>query len=159
MTKISTHFSLEEFSVSGSFPKLVEPVPAHYVPNVEKLVRTVLQPLRDGMGQPLRITSGYRPEKLNNAVGGSASSQHRYAQAADCTCAYLNEVFAGIMIGRERFRLGQAILYPDRSFMHLALPSSSHPVPRFQIHCPKAGLSYVQVYSIVDLKRQLAKVR
>ena len=35
------------------------------------------------MGKPLIVTSGYRCTALNNAVNGSASSQHVLGEAAD----------------------------------------------------------------------------
>ena len=47
------------------------------------LCREVLEPLRQHYGQPIRITSGYRCEALNMAVGGVSNSQHQYGEAAD----------------------------------------------------------------------------
>jgi hypothetical protein len=35
------------------------------------------------MGKPIKISSGYRCEKLNKAVGGVYNSQHLKGQAAD----------------------------------------------------------------------------
>jgi hypothetical protein len=43
----------------------------------------VLEPLRVAMGKPIKISSGYRCEKLNKAVGGVYNSQHLKGQAAD----------------------------------------------------------------------------
>lgn len=39
--------------------------------------------VREIIGKPLIINSGYRCVKLNNAVGGSLASQHLYAEAID----------------------------------------------------------------------------
>lgn len=39
--------------------------------------------VREIIGKPLIINSGYRCVKLNNAVGGSLTSQHLYAEAID----------------------------------------------------------------------------
>ena len=47
------------------------------------LAAFVLEPLRVAMGMPIRITSGYRCEALNKAVGGVYNSQHLKGQAAD----------------------------------------------------------------------------
>lgn len=47
------------------------------------LVKNVLDPLREAYGKPIIVTSGYRCEKLNKAVGGAASSQHVKGEAAD----------------------------------------------------------------------------
>ena len=47
------------------------------------LVEKVLDPLREAYGKPIIVTSGYRCERLNRAVGGAASSQHVKGEAAD----------------------------------------------------------------------------
>lgn len=44
---------------------------------------TVLQRLRDELGKPLRIVSGYRCRQHNRAVGGAVFSQHLHGRAAD----------------------------------------------------------------------------
>lgn len=51
--------------------------------NLVALVENVLDPLREAWGKPIRVTSGYRCQKLNRLVGGAATSQHLYGQAAD----------------------------------------------------------------------------
>lgn len=51
--------------------------------NLIDIANNVFQPLRDGIGKPIRISSGYRSEKLNKAVGGSKTSQHNKGQALD----------------------------------------------------------------------------
>lgn len=79
------HFSLKEMCVSGSHPTLVEiPKPGSYVyNNLIRLIETTLDPIREKVGQPIRVTSGYRSPKLNAAVGGSKSSQHLNGNAVD----------------------------------------------------------------------------
>ena len=51
--------------------------------NLLELTFYVLQPLRDKLGKPMVITSGFRSVKVNNLVGGEDNSQHLYGQAAD----------------------------------------------------------------------------
>ncbi len=53
--------------------------------NLQKLIEAVLDPLREWYGKPIRVNSGYRCEALNEAVGGSDTSQHRLGEAADIT--------------------------------------------------------------------------
>ena len=53
------------------------------VKNLTALIEKVLDPLREAYGRPIIVTSGYRCEKLNKLVGGSASSQHKKGEAAD----------------------------------------------------------------------------
>src|SRR5690606_28476100 len=39
--------------------------------------------LRDALGTPVLVNSGFRSAAVNKAVGGAATSQHRLGQAAD----------------------------------------------------------------------------
>ena len=84
-TKISKNFTLDELLASATAkqqhiinaPGIVE------VCNLCALVHHVLQPLRDAMNEPIKIGSGYRCTRLNQAVGGVGNSQHTKGQAAD----------------------------------------------------------------------------
>lgn len=51
--------------------------------NLKSLIENVLDPLREAYGKPIRVTSGYRCEELNKAVGGSPTSDHMKGCAAD----------------------------------------------------------------------------
>jgi hypothetical protein len=51
--------------------------------NLTHLCQKVLEPLRDHMDCPIRVSSGYRSPELNKLVKGSKSSQHCLGQAAD----------------------------------------------------------------------------
>ncbi len=57
--------------------------PQEIIDNLTYLVKTTLQPIRDRFQYSMRITSGYRSEDLNRAVGGSLESQHGAGEAAD----------------------------------------------------------------------------
>ena len=152
-TRLSPHFTLEEFAVSGSHPGLVVPVPAIYVKNVRRLVTTVLQPMRDVLGRPVRVTSGYRSARLNRAVGGSKTSQHRRAEAADVTTGREREVFRAMMLRPRPYPTGQVIVYPDRHFLHVALPSPRYPEPTFCLHWPRRGFTYRVLADVGELDR------
>ena len=63
----------------------------HNEPNAEQkeslrlLAVNILQPARDALGA-ITVTSGFRNAKVNAAIGGSRSSQHMKAEAADLQC-------------------------------------------------------------------------
>lgn len=85
--KLTTHFTLEELIEAGSARRLgleeqFNP-PADIICNLNALAKNVLQPLRDAIGHPIQITSGYRSPKVNKAVGGASNSDHIYGYAAD----------------------------------------------------------------------------
>ena len=51
--------------------------------NIEFVVKTILQPLRDKLGIPLTVNSGFRNNELNIKAGGSPASFHRLGCAVD----------------------------------------------------------------------------
>jgi len=79
-----TNFSPWELIRSDTAIRLgIDNIPPYWaMENLVWLVEYILQPIRDHFG-PIRILSGYRGLKLNEAVGGSEASMHRYGQAAD----------------------------------------------------------------------------
>ena len=82
---LSKNFSLSEFTKSVSAIRGGidnEPTKEH-IRNIQLLVKFVLQPLREALGKPIRITSGYRSEALNKLIKGSKRSQHCRGQASD----------------------------------------------------------------------------
>ena len=51
--------------------------------NLSSLCFDVLQPLRDYVGRPIIVNSGYRTKVVNRLVGGVKNSQHLTGEAAD----------------------------------------------------------------------------
>lgn len=86
---LSEHFILEEFTDSQMADKLgidnslCVSYDAYIVSNLETLCRFTLEPIRKFLGCPVRVSSGYRCQRLNVEVGGSPTSDHRYGLAAD----------------------------------------------------------------------------
>ena len=84
-TKVTMHFTIEELYASATAKaKGINNKPdIQQIINLVYLCAYVLEPLRKAMGEPIKIGSGYRCEKLNKAVGGVYNSQHLKGQAAD----------------------------------------------------------------------------
>lgn len=82
---LSKNFTLNEFtkSVSAIRNGIDNSPNAEHIRNIQLLVKYVLQPIREALGRPIRVTSGYRSEALNKLIGGSKKSQHCKGQAAD----------------------------------------------------------------------------
>jgi len=88
--KVSEHFTLREFLRSGSAdradinnaPESKEAI-LNIFGNIQLLATEVLEPVRELLGAPLLITSGYRSGALNRLVGGSEQSQHMLGEAVD----------------------------------------------------------------------------
>ena len=58
------------------------PTPEH-IENFKKLAENIFQPIRKHFGKPIHISSGYRSDALNKAIGGSKTSQHCKGEAID----------------------------------------------------------------------------
>ena len=84
-TNITMHFTIEELYASDTAKRLgIQNKPSvREMVNLVYLAAYVLEPLRKAMGKPIKISSGYRCERLNKAVGGVYNSQHLKGQAAD----------------------------------------------------------------------------
>lgn len=64
-----------EYSTTASKNGINNTIPAEYSQNAQDLL-DALQKFRDGLGKPIKITSGYRCEKLNKLVNGVKNSSH-----------------------------------------------------------------------------------
>ena len=87
MKKIK-YFSLSEFLNSATAKRLrIDNTPSfEVVDNLNKLA-DYLDGIREKLGKPILVSSGYRCPVLNKAVGGVANSQHQKGLAADLVCA------------------------------------------------------------------------
>ena len=84
--KLSKNFSLEEMLSSDTARRCGidnKPQSEEVVENLRALCLEVLQPLRDHLGKPVVVSSGYRCKDLNKKVGGVENSQHLKGEAAD----------------------------------------------------------------------------
>ena len=79
------YFTMQELTASATARrKGIDNTPDTRVKaNLTALVANVLDPVRERYGKPIIVTSGYRSEKLNRAVGGAKNSQHVTGQAVD----------------------------------------------------------------------------
>lgn len=72
-----------EYSQTASRKGIDNSIPKAYRGNMERLCKEVLQPIRERWGKAIVVSSGYRCERLNKAVGGVSTSQHACGSAAD----------------------------------------------------------------------------
>lgn len=122
---LTKNFTREEFEQSETASKLGIDNTIHdydILENIRQLCEKVLQPLRDAMDIPLVISSGYRCNALNEAVGGVETSQHRGigAAAADVTCKVSSMKLAQTAHNNAEIwkEIDQMIIYP--SFVHFS---------------------------------------
>ena len=77
MSQLTENFKLREFRCRDG-----SDVPDEYMENVLLLAQN-LQVLREHIGKPIRVISGYRSKPYNTKIGGAKRSQHMLAKAAD----------------------------------------------------------------------------
>lgn len=79
------NFTIEELTKSSTAKKLkIDNTPSLEVKNnLWRLIKDVLQPIRNKWEKPILVTSGYRSKKLNNVLKGAINSDHVYGCAAD----------------------------------------------------------------------------
>jgi len=105
---LTAHFECREFDCKcGCTPTLHD-----------RALSRKLEQLRRDLGAPLTITSGYRCEKHNKAVGGSSGSRHVTGCAADIKCAAVNPVLLAIL-ARQYFKGVGIYWYGSSAFVHV----------------------------------------
>lgn len=83
------YFTIDELCHSSTAKRMgIDNKPNNAVVcNLSRLVREVLDPLREEYGRPIIVTSGYRSPKLNKLVGGTKYSAHLDGRAVDILSA------------------------------------------------------------------------
>ncbi len=90
MTKISKHISYKEATRSITALRLgIDNTPFEYeLGNMKAVAENIFEPLRLWVGGAIKVTSFFRSEKLNQAIGGSEFSQHCQGRAIDIDDVY-----------------------------------------------------------------------
>ena len=105
--KLSEHFTLGEFTKSGSHPEVYN-IPSHEAIENMKRLCIWLEELRKRAspgpskvrGEPIIINSGYRSPQLNRKIGGAANSNHLTGCAVDIRTSGMEQAicYAAILI-------------------------------------------------------------
>lgn len=116
------YFNLDELTRSNvALTKgILNNPPAEAVMNLKALVLHVLDPARERLGEPVRVTSGYRCRTLNALVGGIPYSQHVTGHAADITADHIEQLYTIIA---DTLVYDQLIYYRARHFLHVSYVS------------------------------------
>lgn len=124
------HFKIEElircYKDEGRCPKCPLKQRANRVPNDAEaneraLVEAVLDPVREKLGKPIAVNSGFRCVVHNKKVGGAPTSQHMRGEAADIRLLNDNDsenLNKLVEIIKENGKYDQLIIYP--TFVHVS---------------------------------------
>ena len=134
--KLTPNFTLAELTASPTGARLGivnAPPPEH----LEKLTLTaeLLERVRQVLGCPVIVTSGYRCMRLNIAVGGVTSSDHARGQAADILAPGFGtpyEVAKKLAPLVSTLGIGQLILegIKGKQWVHISTRIADKPVNR-----------------------------
>jgi uncharacterized protein YcbK (DUF882 family) len=86
----------------------------------DKRLVDALQKLRDAIGKPIKILSGFRCVQNNKEAGGGKNSQHLYGKAADIVIEGMSVkemYYQALTI--DDFNQGGIGIYPDNNFIHV----------------------------------------
>jgi hypothetical protein len=143
--KLSNNFYLSEMLKSNTANR--KGIEEQYEPsseviiNLTKLCKNILQPIRDSLETAIRVTSGYRCNKLNKTIGGSSKSQHTKGEAADIELWIRGQEKNAILLDKilelsvnDKISFDQLIIeYPDKNDVPQWIHISYSDNPRGQV--------------------------
>lgn len=104
--------------------RFAAPLEEPYLGRARQLSRA-LQKVRDILGYPIIVTSGFRTEEYNKKVGGVHTSWHTHGWAADIACANATpETIAEVILELKRMHevaVGELGIYVKKGFVHWSL--------------------------------------
>jgi len=122
--KLSQNFTLEEMTRSQTAVRknVLNAPDDEAIANLRRLCQ-VLEEIRALVGKPIVITSGFRGEELNKAIGGARNSQHKDGCAADfrITGYTPDEVIRMILTAGIKF---DQLIREFDSWVHISIPLS-----------------------------------
>lgn len=118
--KLTKNFDLTEFKVSADYPELaaIMNIEEYQIDRLRLLCESCLQPIRDLFGT-IKIISGYRNHALNDKIGGSKTSDHLDACAADFVP--LKSDMKTVLNFCKTLPYRQLIYYPKKNFIHISI--------------------------------------
>lgn len=121
MTRLTPHFTLEEFTFSQTATrKGINNTPNEEILNNLCILANGMEDVRNLLNAPIHVSSGYRCPELNDLLGSKRTSQHTQGLACDFTSnAYGSPqiIFADIISSDIRY--DQLILEFDR-WIHIS---------------------------------------
>jgi hypothetical protein len=130
--KLSTHFSLDEFTRSETaLKKGIDNKPTSAQIENLKVTAEGFERIMQVLGHKPDLNSGFRSPALNAAVGGAMSSQHTKGEAGDATCAAFGTPRQCVVLLSERrdFVLFDQLILEHERWFHASFTTT----PRGQV--------------------------
>lgn len=135
--KLSKNFHLTEFTSSATaIARNIDNTPNEVELSNLRCTALGLEMVRKLLfDEPILIHSGFRCEALNEAVGGTDTSDHRHGWAADITVATYRPLEVAHKIAGSFIAFDQLIHEPSRGIVHI----SFNPKLRNQLLTQRGG--------------------
>ena len=130
MTQLSTHFTLEELTITEH--RELDNTPNDTEKNNLKRLAEFLEEVKTVLGgKPVMVNSAFRSKAVNDAVGSKDTSQHRVGCAADLRVPGMtpDEVVKAVIASGIGY--DQVIREFDR-WTHISVPNDINGTPRRQ---------------------------
>lgn len=131
-TKLAPHFAFHELidsEVAARHGWDNTPIDPAIIANLYR-VAAKLEEVRVVVEAPVLVTSGYRSQQVNQAVGSKETSQHRLGCAADFKvpgCPPFNVIRAILTVPHLLF---DQLIWEYDSWTHISVPSRAGDAPR-----------------------------
>lgn len=145
-TQLSPHFTAGELRADR--PEAT----AGIVDNLKR-VADYLEVIREALGSPLRVTSGFRPPDYNASVGGSRTSSHMDGLAADfvpINGALLYSSYSKLKAANLP-PFDQLIYYPIQGHIHIGLGSRMRREVRINLYEGSGGSPLLTETNVAQL--------
>lgn len=131
--KLSAHFSMDEFCASDTATRLRinNDLPLDMLIAAYQTAQ-MLEKIREFLGHPIIVTSGYRSLALNRAIASSDSSDHIKAMAADFKCpGFGSPLKVAQVLGENMQNLGIGqLIYEFGSWVHVSTRAPAKSINR-----------------------------
>jgi len=118
--KLTEHFSYEELTFT-THREFDNTPPAFALNNLQRLAE-FLEQVRDLLGKPIIVDSGYRSPEVNHAVGSTSNSQHIKGCACDFRVPSMTPAEVVETIHKSDLAYDQLIL--ELGWTHISIPNT-----------------------------------
>jgi len=146
--KVTPSFWLSEFLLSDTaVRKGLDNMPhAIQLANLKNILMPNMQAVRDSLGCPVFVTSGYRSPEVNRAVGGAPTSDHVQGLAADFKAPEFGPPIKVAHYILEHMDLKFKQLIAEGQWVHISFPAMGEMAKRevLTAHFGDGPVSYTQ---------------
>jgi len=123
---VTSNFWLSEFLASDTATRLgLDNTPDAAALDALRVVTIPgLQSLRNCLSMPVFVSSGYRSQAVNRAVGGSFSSQHCLGLAADLKCPQMGSPLTVARYLLQHWSHPFEQMIQEGSWLHIGFPAA-----------------------------------